>query len=144
MRCPAIVLLALLAGCSGQPDPQVEAARQAQDEIERREGGLHVTVSSAVMDGRYFRIAGRVANRFSLEVKGIRYTVRLIVPGDPPRVAETFHHQVGTTLEAGDDKIMRLEFENPIHASGATMGLDIDAEPVTLGGEDVPPPPGWP
>jgi len=139
-----LILMVVLAGCASQPDPQVEAARQAQDELEQRQGGLRVTVSSAVMDGRYLRLAGKVENRFSLGVKGIRYTVRMIVPGDPPRVAETFHREVGTTLDAGDDKILRLEFENPIHASGATMGFEIEAEPVTLGGEEVPLPPGWP
>jgi hypothetical protein len=132
-----------LAGCASQPDPQVEAARQAQDELDARSGGLRVTVSSAVSDGRYLRFAGRVENRFPQAVGGIRYTIRIIVPGTPPRVAETFHREARTSLGPGEDKILRLEIENPIHASGATWGYDIQAEPVRLGDEDVPPPPGW-
>ena len=144
MRWHSIVVLALLAGCASQPDPQVDATRQPASDVDRGQDGLEVTISSAVSDGRYLRFAGKVKNHSSLHVKGIRYTLQILVPGEPPRVAETFRRQVGTTLEAGEDKIRRLEFEKPIHASAAAWGYKIEAVPVTLGGEEVPPPPGWP
>lgn len=142
----AILLLATVAACTpAAPDPGVERARSYIREVtgdDLKVGGLVVTVKRAGADGRHIRISGTVENRFDEPVDGIRYTVTLLAPGDPPRVVDTVRHQVDTTLAPGEDRAMRVEIENPIHASAAG-GFEIAATPVRLGGRDQPPPPGW-
>ena len=125
------------------PDPRIEAAREyarevTGDDLKSSMGGLLVTIDSASVDGRYLRIAGRVANRYPEKVEGIHYLVQMIVPGNPPRVADTICREVGTTLDAGEDRILRMEIENPIHATGPGF-VDIEATPVSLGGKAMEP-----
>jgi len=50
--------------------------------------------------------------------------------------------EVDTTLDPGEDRSMRVEIENPTHAS-ATALFKVVATPVTLGGRAMPLPEGW-
>lgn len=137
----------LFAACNAAPDPRVESARDYIKEVTgddlKAGGGLRVTIRKAVADGRKIRISGVVENRYDQPVEGVRYTVLLVAPGDPPRVVDTIRQEsADTILDPGEDRAMRIEIENPIHAS-SSGGFDIGAAPMRLGGRDVPPPPAW-
>ncbi len=141
-----LLLLVALAACTpAAPDPGAAAARAYIKEVtgdDLKVGGLHVTVNKAIADGRHVRISGTVENRFAERVEGIRYTVIIAAPGDPPRVVDTLREEVDTTLDPGEDRSMRVEIENPTHASSSVL-FDVVATPVTLGGRAMPPPEGW-
>ncbi len=141
-----LLLPVALAACTpAAPDPGVEQAHAYTKEVtgdEIKVGGLHVRVNKAIADGRHVRISGTVENRFAERVEGIRYTVIIAVPGDPPRVVDTVREEVDTTLDPGEDRSMRVEIENPTHASASAL-FNIVATPVTLGGRTMPVPDGW-
>lgn len=145
---PLSAAAVLLLACSAAPDPRIESARDyikevTGDDLKAGASGLRVTIRKAVVDGRKLWISGTVANHYDRAVEGVRYTVVLSAPGDPPRVVDTIREEsADTVLGPGEARGMRIEIENPIHAS-STVGFDVAAEPMRLGGRDVPPPSDW-
>ncbi len=145
----AVAVLALsLIGCSAASDPRTAPAREGMkevtaDDLKPAASGLLVTVRSATADGRKVRISGIVVNRSDQEVEGVRYTVRLLSAGDPPRVLDTIYEEAAdTTLAPHEDRAMRVEVENPVRASGPGR-FEILADPMRIGGTPVPQPTSW-
>ncbi len=137
------VLGLLTTACTTTPDPRAEVTLDPPNE---RSGSgsaaLTVTVQRAIADGRYVHIDGRIENHFRDPVQGVRYTIRLISPGAPPRVLDTVYRESGISLDPGEDKVLRIRIENTIAASSSGL-FAIEADPVRLGDQDVPPPRGW-
>lgn len=148
VRAAAAALALCLLGCTAEPEPRTAAAHDvgsppSDAELKTGGSGLLVTVRSAVADGRKIRISGVVANHSDQPVDGVRYTVRLMAAGEPPRVVETFHDEAADTfLDPHQERAMRVEIEQSTHASGPGR-FEIAADPMRIGGADVPPPAGW-
>ena len=106
------------------------------------DGGVRVTVRKSVVEGNTLHISGTVVNHYDKRVDGVRYTVEMAIPGQPPRIVNTAYRESDLALESGEAKSMTLEIENPVYASATGM-FSVEAAPVKVGGTAVAPPPGW-
>lgn len=140
----------LLIGCTGaQRDPKADAAREyvkevtglSEEDLRAGGGGLRVSTNDVTTDGRHIKIRGRIENGYSEPVEGIRYLVGFFGDGEQPTLLGTYQHEVDTTLEPGDSKLMVINAESMYLGGGRRF--DISATPIKLGGRDVPPPPEW-
>lgn len=136
----ALVMLGLLgSSCSTEAPPP---PTKASDVRVSPDGGLRVIVRRTTVDGTTLRISGTVVNHYDKRVDGVRYTVVMAIPGQPPRIIDTARQTSDLALESGEAKKVKLEIQNPAYASTTGM-FSVDAAPVKLAGNAVPPPPGW-
>jgi hypothetical protein len=143
-----IACAALVCGCAQQKDPSIEAVRAyvrevTHDDVAASAGGLRVTANDVTTDGRIAKVRGRVENRYTETVHGIRYVVTLYEYGTALRVVDRWQHEVDTTLEPGQRCALSLDVESMYFGRSGRSPFIIDAQPVKLGSRDMPPPEGW-
>ena len=141
-RLGLLAALSMIVGCSATPGSaphSLSTNRAVHGEMV--EGGLPISTTDVTSDGRIAKIRGRVQNPYAESVEGIRYIVRLQSEGDNPRVLESFQHESVERIPPGESALMRIDLESMYFSSARQ--ISITAIPVTLGGRDVRPPPGW-
>ena len=141
------VVAALLWGCAEQKDTSVEAARSYVREVTGEDskpaGRLTVSTTDVQSDGRIAKIRGGVQNKFDKQVEGIRYLVTIYENGPAAKVLDRWQHEADTTIEPGDRAPMRLDVESMYFGASGMGRMTIEAVPVKLAGQPVPPPDGW-
>jgi hypothetical protein len=147
-RLAVVVVAALLAGwgCAAQKDPRTEAIRAYIREVNhdaKPAGHLQVSTTDVASDGRIAKVRGQVQNKFDQPVAGVRYVVTIYSDGAPPKVLDRWQREVDTTIGPGERKGMSLDVESMYFGRSGSTRFRIDAQPVKLGDQDVPPPEGW-
>jgi len=143
----ALASTALLAGCTIQEDPRTAAARSYVREVTgddlKGSSRLQIQTTGVTTDGRFAKFRGYVRSKFDQPVDGVRYLVTL--HGDAPdyKVLDRWQREVDTTIEPGERANMNLDVESMYFGSYGIRNVNIDAVPVKVGGNLVPPPPGW-
>jgi hypothetical protein len=141
------VVSALLFSCAAQEDPRTEAARSYVREVTGADlpkpTGLQISTTDVTTDGRIAKVRGMVKNNFSETVHGVRYVVTIYQQGSPPRVLDRWQQQVDTAIEPGQRVAMRLDVDSMYFGSRGPVPFNIDAQPVAVGDQAVPPPEGW-
>jgi len=130
----ALLLAALLSGCTAQKDAKLEAAHV---------GRLQISTTDLTTDGRIAKIRGSVENKFDRQVEGIRYLVTIYENGPAAKVLDRWQREVDTTIEPGERTAMRLDVESVYFATAGHTRFNIQAVPVKLAGQPYPPPDGW-
>lgn len=138
----------LLTGCTAQRDSHAETVRNyvrevTGDDLKAGGGGLRVATTNVAGGGGIAKVRGTVSNKFDQTVYGIRYVVSIYRQGDPPRLLDRWQHEVDTTLEPDDVSAMSLEVESMYFSGLGPTPFIIDAQPIKLGDQDMPPPEGW-
>jgi hypothetical protein len=131
----SVLFLALLAACTPQRDAKLDAARAYIRETQGRDmEGLRVTINTASSDGR---------KAVQQPVHGVRYVVNIYEYGDPTRILDRWQKEVDTTLDPDEGKMMRLEIESMYFGRSGASPFIVEAHPVKLGDQEMPPPEGW-
>jgi hypothetical protein len=86
------------------------------------------------------KIRGKVLNRHSQRVVGIRYEV-ILMASEESKPRDTLRYQTDMTIEAGRDAPLKLDVASMYF--GSDMRVVIRALPVKVGNRELPPPPGW-
>jgi hypothetical protein len=137
----------LLSACAtSSNDAEMDRMRAYAREVsgeDREDGGLSVTTTDVTSDGRIAKVRGKVRSRFKETVDGVRYVVTIHENGPTPRVLDRWQRQVDTRIEPGGTIMMRLDVESMYFGRAGTTRFVIEAFPVALGDETIPPPPGW-
>jgi len=140
-------IAALLSSCAEQRDPHTDAIRayirEANGPAGKKPGRLQVSTTDVTSDGRIAKIRGQVQNKYDQPTAGIRYVVTLYTDGPPPKELDHWQREVDTTIEPGERKVMSLDVESMYFGRSGSTRFRIDAQPVKLGGQDMPPPEGW-
>jgi hypothetical protein len=141
-----LVVAVIVVSCASEPDPRIEAASTyvkevTGDGLQHGGGGLQIATTDVTSDGRYARFRGTVTNRFDQRVEGIRYVVTIV--GDDGKPLDTLQYEFETDIEPGRSRALKLDVESMYLGRTGRVPIMINAAPVRLGGEDVPPPQGW-
>jgi hypothetical protein len=137
--------MAVLSACVSwrKDEPVATPAFVSAVQGEETASVLRVTTNDVSTDGRYARFRGNVENTSAQRVEGIRYMVFFLSDSDPPRVLDTYQHEVDTVIEPGEHKGMALDAESSYNGRTGFNPAAILATPVKLGGQDIPPPKQW-
>lgn len=143
----SILLCALLSACTmSTEDAEMDKIRTYAREVsgdDSSRGTLSVTTTDVVTDGRLAKVRGKVRSRFKETVDGIRYVVTIYENGATPKVLDRWQRQVSTRIEPGGTVIMRLDVESMYFGRAGSTRFGIEAFPVALGDQPMPPPAGW-
>ena len=135
---------ALLWSCAAQKDTSVAAARSHVGGKDAKHAGrLQVSTSDFSSDGHIAKIRGAVANTFDQQVEGIRYVVTIYENGPSGKILDRWQSEADTTIEPGDRAPMRLDVESAYFGANWKARFTIEATPVKLAGQPVPPPENW-
>jgi len=138
---------ASLWGCAAPKDTRVEAARTpvraASGKDSKQAGRLQVSVSDFIIDGRIGRIRGTVANTFDQPIEGIRYVVTIFGKEPSEKLLDRWQSETDTTVEPGERVPMRLDVDSKYFGAELKARFTVQATPVKLAGQAVPPPDGW-
>lgn len=86
------------------------------------------------------KIRGKVLNRHSQRVVGIRYEV-ILMASEESKPRDTLRYRTDTTIEAGKDAPLKLDVESMYF--GSDTRVLIRALPAKVGDRELPLPPGW-
>lgn len=142
-----IILAAAATSCTPKPDPQVEAIRAYVREVTgddlKGAVGLRIQTTGVTTDGRIAKIRGTVENRYDDPVEGIRYVVMVTESGPTRKVLDRYQREVATTIPPHDRVAMSLDVESMYFGQSGPVPFEIDAQPIKVGGKEMPLPLGW-
>ena len=135
---------ALLWSCAAQKDTSVAAARSHVGGKDAKHAGrLQVSTSDFSSDGHIAKIRGAVANTFDQQVEGIRYVVTIFGKEPSEKLLDRWQSETDTTVEPGERVPMRLDVDSKYFGAELKARFTVQATPVKLAGQAVPPPDGW-